>query len=641
MVDRGTDVALGVHWIPGGSRRGHIRLHADPSPPLSEAALCCSGTCTQLGLPDLWASGAAHTDKGQGMETKYDIFSDSDAKPCELTRRQRTVRPARRRHPLPARHHATCLCSQLNKYPRLRGRATQRLTHTMGRLQLVVLGLACCWAVASAAKGSQELWGLGRGAIDSVPSQLGPVLEDERGKKEAPPLRKEEVCKGLIRRAISQSGVALSSWVIQKNPLFWAKKLAEKVGCPVEDTARMAKCLKVTDPRALTLAYKMPLAGMEYPMLHYLGFLPVIDGDFIPDDPVNLYANAADIDYIAGTNNMDGHIFASIDMPAINKDKQEVTEEDFFRLVSGLTITKGLRGAKTTFDVYTESWAQDPSQENKKKTVVDFETDILFLVPTEIALAQHRANAKSAKTYTYLFSHPSRMPTYPKWVGADHADDIQYVFGKPFATPLGYRPQDRTVSKNMIAYWTNFAKTGDPNMGNSAVPTHWDPYTTENGSYLEITKKIDSNSMKRGLRTNFLRYWTLSYLALPTVTDQGATPAPPAGDPEATPVPPTGDSEAAPVPPTGDSEAAPVPPTGDSEAAPVPPTGDSEAAPVPPTGDSEAAPVPPSGDSEAAPVPPTGDSEAIPVPPTGDSEAAPVPPTDDSKGVQMPAVIGF
>uniref|UniRef100_A0A2K5DAN5 Carboxylic ester hydrolase n=1 Tax=Aotus nancymaae TaxID=37293 RepID=A0A2K5DAN5_AOTNA len=400
--------------------------------------------------------------------------------------------------------------------------------------------------------------------------------------------------KGLIRRAISQSGVALSPWGHpEKPPLLGQKGKQRRAG----DTARMAKCLKVTDPRALTLAYKMPLAGMEYPMLHYLGFVPVIDGDFIPDDPINLYANAADIDYIAGTNNMDGHIFASIDMPAINKDKQEVTEEDFFRLVSGLTITKGLRGAKTTFDIYTESWAQDPSQENKKKTVVDLETDILFLVPTEIALAQHRANAKSAKTYTYLFSHPSRMPTYPKWVGADHADDLQYVFGKPFATPLGYRPQDRTVSKNMIAYWTNFAKTGDPNMGNSAVPTHWEPYTIENGSYLEITKKIDSDSMKQGLRTNFLRYWTLSYLALPTVTDQGATPVPPAED--------------------------------------------SEATPVPPTGDSEAVPVPPSGDSEAAPLPPSGDSEAVPVPPTGDSEAAPVPPTDDSRGAQMPAVIGF
>lgn len=62
------------------------------------------------------------------------------------------------------------------------------------------------------------------------------------------------------------------------------------------------------------------------PILQYLGFVPVVDGDFIPDDPVNLYANAADIDYIAGTNNMDGHLFAGIDMPAINKNKQTVTE---------------------------------------------------------------------------------------------------------------------------------------------------------------------------------------------------------------------------------------------------------------------------------------------------------------------------
>ena len=68
--------------------------------------------------------------------------------------------------------------------------------------------------------------------------------------------------------------------------------------------------------------------------------------------------------------------------------------EDFYKLVRGLTITKGLKGANTTFDIYTESWARDTSQETKKKTVVDFETDILFLVPTKIAVAQHRANAK-------------------------------------------------------------------------------------------------------------------------------------------------------------------------------------------------------------------------------------------------------
>ena len=96
-------------------------------------------------------------------------------------------------------------------------------------------------------------------------------------------------------------------------------------------------------------------------------------------------------------------------------------------------------------------------------------------------------------------------------------------------------------------------------MGHSAVPTLWDPYTVENGNYLDITKKIDRNSMKQHLRTNYLRYWTLTYEALPTVTGNGATPAPPSGDSDAAPAPPSGDSDAAPAPPSGDSEGAQMP----------------------------------------------------------------------------------
>nr|XP_003470795.1 bile salt-activated lipase [Cavia porcellus] len=364
--------------------------------------------------------------------------------------------------------------------------------------------------------------------------------------------------KGLIRRAISQSGVGLSPWAIQHNPLFWAQKIAKKVGCPEDDTAAMASCLKATDPRSLTLAYRLPLVTQEYPVVHYLGFIPVIDGDFIPDEPLNLFANAADIDYLVGTNSMDGHLFATVDMPAIDKSHKSVTAEDFYWLVSGLTVSKGLDGARAAFKIYTESWAQDPSQETKKKTVVDLETDILFLMPTETALAQHSANAKSARTYAYLFSVPSRMPIYPKWVGADHADDLQYIFGKPFATPLGYRAQDRTVSKAMIAYWTNFARSGDPNTGLSSVPTRWYPYTMENGNYLEINKNLNSNSMKQHLRTQFLRFWALTYQALPTVAE-GAILVPPVYDPEAVPVPPADDSEVVPEAPADDSLAPQMP----------------------------------------------------------------------------------
>ncbi|KAG8576853.1 hypothetical protein GDO81_010001 [Engystomops pustulosus] len=68
---------------------------------------------------------------------------------------------------------------------------------------------------------------------------------------------------GLIRRAISQSGVGLCPWAIQREPLMWAKQLASHVGCPVDDTAALANCLRNTDPKAITLGYQLALTNLD------------------------------------------------------------------------------------------------------------------------------------------------------------------------------------------------------------------------------------------------------------------------------------------------------------------------------------------------------------------------------------------
>ncbi|XP_033923187.1 bile salt-activated lipase [Melopsittacus undulatus] len=321
--------------------------------------------------------------------------------------------------------------------------------------------------------------------------------------------------KGLFRRAISQSGVGLCSWAIQKNPLTWAKKLGQSVGCPTDNTTALANCLRISNPKSLTLAYHMQLINLSSPVVHTLALTPVIDGDFLPDMPENLFANAADIDYIAGVNNMDGHMFAGIDLPAINRPLVKITVDEIYNLVKGLTVDRGERGANETYSVYTQAWGKNPEQEVMKKTVVDLITDYIFLIPTQWALNLHLQNARSAKTYSYLFSQPSRMPIYPRWVGADHADDLQYVFGKPFATPLGYLPKHRTVSKAMIAYWTNFARTGDPSKGNSKVPITWPPYASEGSYYLEINNKMNQNSVKQNLKSQYVDFWNTVYQNLP------------------------------------------------------------------------------------------------------------------------------
>ncbi|XP_068617053.1 bile salt-activated lipase-like [Brachionichthys hirsutus] len=324
--------------------------------------------------------------------------------------------------------------------------------------------------------------------------------------------------KGLFRRAISQCGVALSPWALQKNPMDLTKKIAQKVGCCRSDEDEMITCLKMSDPVGLTMAGKVDvllILGKGVAM-DLLEFAPVIDGDFIPDEPSRLFHNAAQFDYLAGINSMDGHIFAGVDVPSINM-RNATTEYEVKYLLASLTKEKGNAAADSAYSVYSSHWGLTPNPEVVKKTVADIETDFLFLVPTQIALQLHANNASGARTYSYLFNMKTRIPGFPHWVEAEHIEDLQYLFGKPFSTPIVYFPRHRDLSQYMIAYWTNFARTGNPNDGESRVPVPWPAFTKHHRPYLTINSKIDKSSIRYDLRSEYVSYWSDTYSRLPSV----------------------------------------------------------------------------------------------------------------------------
>jgi para-nitrobenzyl esterase len=72
--------------------------------------------------------------------------------------------------------------------------------------------------------------------------------------------------------------------------------------------------------------------------------------------------------------------------------------------------------------------------------------------------------AKGAPAYIYLFSYVS--PSMQQWMryGAGHASEIAYAFDNLVSrNGATIAPKDREVAKVMNTYWTNFAKTGNPN----------------------------------------------------------------------------------------------------------------------------------------------------------------------------------
>lgn len=79
--------------------------------------------------------------------------------------------------------------------------------------------------------------------------------------------------------------------------------------------------------------------------------------------------------------------------------------------------------------------------------------------------ADLQAQARSARPYVYYFVHSPAEPASPCAYGcqAGHGAEIRFVFDQLDQDPRAWSPADRRLTQEMVGYWTNFAKTGDPN----------------------------------------------------------------------------------------------------------------------------------------------------------------------------------
>ena len=62
--------------------------------------------------------------------------------------------------------------------------------------------------------------------------------------------------------------------------------------------------------------------------------------------------------------------------------------------------------------------------------------------------------------YSYFFTERYGANPWPRWMGVLHGDEIFFVFGEPFRRRDNFTDDERALSRLVIAYWTNFAKTG-------------------------------------------------------------------------------------------------------------------------------------------------------------------------------------
>jgi para-nitrobenzyl esterase len=175
------------------------------------------------------------------------------------------------------------------------------------------------------------------------------------------------------------------------------------------------------------------------------GFPPVIDGRLLVEPVAATYAagRQAHVPLLAGWNRDEGTFLANgmtaEKWKAMAAGLFKERAEEFLKLYPGETDAQAARSA------------------------ADYGGDAFIAFSTWKWIEAHKQTGGSP-VYRYHLELAAPPSKFHPGSFAFHSDDIEYVFGTLDTRPGAvWRPEDRTLSEQMMSYWTNFARSGDPN----------------------------------------------------------------------------------------------------------------------------------------------------------------------------------
>jgi len=269
------------------------------------------------------------------------------------------------------------------------------------------------------------------------------------------------LAKGLFRAAISESGGSFGPVRAGGGP----GENMQPLRSAEQDGAAWARAI---DAPGLTALRAMPAEKVLAAAQHQRGLSwPVTDGWVIPDDQFRLYQAGRynDVPVLIGYNSDEGATFG---VPASQSAYVHSVRERYGQFAD--KVLAAYPGGETP---------------GEKKTARDLTRDTAFGWQTW-SWARLQTQTGKQPVYLYYFDeHPSYPPDSPRaGFGTPHSEELPYVFrqlrehNRPEPTPA-----DEAMSDLMRTYWTNFAKTGDPN--GDGVP-RWPSFTQATPQMLHI-----------------------------------------------------------------------------------------------------------------------------------------------------------
>uniref|UniRef100_A0A8C6QCY3 Carboxylic ester hydrolase n=1 Tax=Nannospalax galili TaxID=1026970 RepID=A0A8C6QCY3_NANGA len=254
---------------------------------------------------------------------------------------------------------------------------------------------------------------------------------------------------GLFHKAISQSGVVTMKQMRETNPWPEIQNFAESLGCSSDSSAELVQCLLQKEGEELLL---------------------------------NKVWNILDkVEHLSRED-------------VLEMSRPYLTAMDVPPEMMSIVI-----------DEYLDN---DTDAQATRYALQELLGDVMFVIPTLIFSRNIRD--AGCPVFLYEFQHPpsSFSKFKPAWVKADHGSESAFVLGGPFLTDesslLAFpeaTEEEKQLSLTMMAQWSQFAHTGDPN--SKGLP-HW-PQLAQLEQYLEIDL-VPRIGMK--LKEARLQFWT-------------------------------------------------------------------------------------------------------------------------------------
>jgi para-nitrobenzyl esterase len=303
------------------------------------------------------------------------------------------------------------------------------------------------------------------------------IFGESAGSLDVNVLMTSPLAKGLFHRVIGESGP-----VVDPPALSAGEKKGESFAGKLNITGAPA----LPRLRALSSDELQKAAG---PGLGFLGSQlgVVVDGWVFPESPMKAFAEGREhrVGLLLGSNSQE------LQKPffPMSGSLADAIKEEYGPLAGRALALYGLSG--TT----------EPSPDPEYGAVLaQWATDSQFRCGSVAELVWHTWTKNPG--YQFQFSRPAQGR---EALGAPHGSEIPYVFGtlSRAAGASRYDATDQEVSEAMQEYWTNFAKTGDPNGAN--LP-RWPKFDPDSRAYLDFTSA--GPVAKEGLRRQVCELYT-------------------------------------------------------------------------------------------------------------------------------------